>query len=124
MENTKINAASMVGQRLHAKRTEKGLTRDQLAEATGVKVGSIETTETGRRLPNGEHIFRVCRFFEVSPNWVLTGSDEYQAEEGCGNAALVTEAPQLVTAMDEGFPGSLGRCYGQCIIVRLPGKAG
>jgi len=99
MENAKISTASKVGKRLSDKRKSLGLTREQLAESVGLRIGSIETTEAGRRLPTGEHILRLCEFFGVSPNWILTGADEYLAEGDRSQADLLTEATQLSVAL-------------------------
>jgi len=99
VKTAEISTASKVGKRISDQRKIRGLTRKQLAKSAGLKVGSIETTEAGRRLPTGEHILKLCEFFGVSPNWILTGADEYLAEGDRSQADLLTELTQLVVAL-------------------------
>lgn len=67
----------IVGERIRRKRKELQLSRDELAEKIGVKIGSIETIENGRRYPSISQVLLLCPIIGMSPNMLLTGNDEY-----------------------------------------------
>jgi len=101
VETAEISTASKVGKRISDKRKTLGLTRKQLAKSAGLKIGSIETTESGRRLPTGEHILKLCEFFGVSSNWILTGADEFLPGPDTGPDASPTDLAKFFVALQQ-----------------------
>ena len=61
--------------RLRDLRTEKGLSQEDLAVATGLTQGAITYWETGRRIPNAKAIIILARFFDVSTDYLLGEKD-------------------------------------------------
>lgn len=60
-----INRA--VGEELRAARGRRGLTRPQLAEASGVAVSTIQRFENGERSPDMHQLVALCGALGVSP---------------------------------------------------------
>lgn len=63
------------GMKLRALRQEKKITQKQLAEALGLVTASISSYETGGNYPSAEIIIKLCRFFNVSADYLLGISD-------------------------------------------------
>lgn len=72
-----IPNSGKVGQRLKKLRAGKGWSRDKMAEKSGIGAGAIEAIERGRRFPGGDQVLIMGQALGVSPNYILTGSDEY-----------------------------------------------
>lgn len=51
----------ILGAAIKAIRTEKGISQNQLAEATGLTQGWLSDTENGRRNPSWNSLLRLCR---------------------------------------------------------------
>ncbi|GAB2525397.1 helix-turn-helix domain-containing protein [Nocardia sp. NPDC059240] len=64
-----INRA--VGEELRAARGRRGLTRPQLATASGVAVSTIQRFENGERSPDMHQLFALCDALDVSPIEVM-----------------------------------------------------
>ncbi|WP_067696457.1 helix-turn-helix domain-containing protein [Nocardia jejuensis] len=60
-----INRA--VGDELRAARARRGLTRPQLAEASGVAVSTIQRFERAERSPDMHQLFALCNALDISP---------------------------------------------------------
>jgi transcriptional regulator with XRE-family HTH domain len=60
--------ASHFAGRLRELREAKGWTREQLAEASGLKAGGIRDIEQGLRLPGWETVLSICDALGVMPN--------------------------------------------------------
>ena len=56
---------------LKALRKEKGLTQEELSCATGISVHSINSYESGRRVPNAKTMLTLARYFQVSGDFLL-----------------------------------------------------
>jgi len=97
--NIEITPAGKVGSRLLDKRKAKGWTREAMADSTGIGAGSIETMETGRRMPGGEQVLILSQLFNVSPNWILTGSDEFLPAPDTGPGDQPTELAKIYVAL-------------------------
>ena len=61
----------MVGQRLKELRTEKKLTQKQLAEILNTNNSSICDWECGRTEPSIDYIVAICKFFDVTSDYLL-----------------------------------------------------
>lgn len=64
-----------LGMKLKALRQERGITQKQLAEAMGLVTASISSYETGGNYPSAEIIIKLCRFFNVSADYLLGLND-------------------------------------------------
>ena len=53
-EHTKINEAA--GKRIKAARNAKGLSQEQLGAKLGVSFQAVSTWETGKNIPDAEHL--------------------------------------------------------------------
>lgn len=69
--------AKTFGQRLKELREARKLTQDQVAQAVGIKQGSFTQLETGKsKRPSSVTLTRLGRYFEVDPEWLLTGKGQ------------------------------------------------
>lgn len=63
--------------RLRELRLEKGIRLKDVAEAMGVTLRTISNYEAGIREPSLDMLVKLCKFFEVSSDYLLGLSDEY-----------------------------------------------
>ena len=63
--------------RLRELRLEKGLRLKDVAEAMGVTLRTISNYEAGIREPSLDMLVKLCKFFEVSSDYLLGLPDEY-----------------------------------------------
>lgn len=66
----------MYGERLRELRCEKGLTQKQLAEELNISQKSLSKYERESLDLSTELIVRICRYFQVSADYLL-GPDDY-----------------------------------------------
>lgn len=66
----------MYGERLRELRCEKGLTQKQLAEKLNISQKSLSKYERESLGLSTELIVRICRYFQVSADYLL-GLDDY-----------------------------------------------
>lgn len=57
-------------------REQKGLNQSDFADALNLKRNSISLIEGGKRNPSDRTIIDICKTFNVSENWLRTGSGE------------------------------------------------
>lgn len=63
-----------VGDRIRRLRLSRKLTQGQVAKAIGITQGSFTQLETGKsKSPASSTLTRLARFFEVEPEWLMTG---------------------------------------------------
>ena len=62
-------------ERLKELRTDKKLSQDQLAKATGLSQSSIAYWESGKRIPSAQAILILANFFNVTTDYLLGKSD-------------------------------------------------
>ena len=62
-------------ERLKELRNEKGLTQDQLAEATGLSQSALANWENGKRSPAAYAIMTLAKYFGVTTDYLLGMSD-------------------------------------------------
>lgn len=67
----------MYGQRIRELRNERELTQHQLAQILNTTQKSISKYETERLDLSTETIIAICKFFEVSADYLLGLTDEY-----------------------------------------------
>ena len=62
-------------ERLKEQNKEKKLTQSQLAKETGLSQSAIALWENGQRIPNALAIITLCKYFQVSSDFLLGVSD-------------------------------------------------
>lgn len=64
-------------ERLKQLRAEKGLTQQQVANSIGITKSALANYEVGLREPSIEVIKAICRFYEVTSDYLIGLSDNY-----------------------------------------------
>lgn len=67
----------MIGQRLKELRIEKGLRLKDVADAMGLTLRAICNYEAGIREPSLEMLVKLCKFFDVTSDYLLGITDSY-----------------------------------------------
>lgn len=80
----------MLGPRIAALRREAGLSQAELAQQLGVSPSAVGMYEQGRREPSMDMLVQLARIFQVSTDFLLTGS-----------ATSVPETDRLNRAMSD-----------------------
>ena len=65
----------MLGKKLKEIRLEKGLRQKDVADAMGLTLRAICNYEAGTREPSLDILRKLCRFFDVSADYLLELSD-------------------------------------------------
>ncbi len=69
-------AARSLGQRLSAARLEKAdWTQKYVADQIGVRQESVSGYESGKTMPNPEHLAALCKLLQITPNTLFGFSD-------------------------------------------------
>ena len=71
----------MIGDRLKQLRKSKKLTQQELAKLINTSSGYISEIENGKKVPGGEFLLSLKRFFGVSVDWLLSGEEDQQFEQ-------------------------------------------
>ena len=61
----------IMGQRIRSKRTEAGLSMQQLGDRIGVSKGAIAKWEKGESKPSRPYIKAMCDIFDCTPAWLM-----------------------------------------------------
>ena len=61
----------IMGQRIRSKRTEAGLSMQQLGDKIGVSKGAIAKWEKGESKPSRPYIKAMCDIFDCTPAWLM-----------------------------------------------------
>lgn len=64
-----------IGERIKHLRNTKGLSMAGLEKAINAATGNVNSWEKNRRIPSGNNIIALARFFNVSTDWLLTGKE-------------------------------------------------
>ena len=57
--------------RLTILQREKMLTQREMANKSGVKKSNITNWMCGKSMPNSENLIKLCKYFDVSADWLL-----------------------------------------------------
>ena len=68
----------MIGERLHQKIAELGLTQQRAADQLGISQSRLNQYLKDKREPDGQMLCKICHTFEISPNQ-LYGFDDVPA---------------------------------------------
>lgn len=94
-----------VGEKIRLCRRELGLTQQQLADALGVQVVSINRYERGARVPDTSVLPRLCAVLKCDIGWLL-GQDE-AAGQGTGETGLGIPVLRLLPEHCDAVPPSV-----------------
>ena len=72
---SKINHMSAFGERLSELRTERGLSRSDLAKSLNISVRSVSYWETGQRECSFDMLVKIAKFFSVNTDYLLGRND-------------------------------------------------
>ncbi len=79
---------STVGQRLKFLRELNKMTKIGLANASGISSSYLTMAEKEERVPSGDILLKIARYFEVSLDWLMTGEGEmYMTPQEAGEKA-------------------------------------
>ncbi|WP_051986359.1 helix-turn-helix domain-containing protein [Clostridium amazonitimonense] len=67
-----------IGERLRFLRVSNKLTVQQLADSIGKTKGNVSSYENDKYEPSAQTIISICKRFDVSADWLLTGEDKFQ----------------------------------------------
>jgi transcriptional regulator with XRE-family HTH domain len=65
---------STVGHRLRTLRTGRDLTQDAVAQAVGVTRAYLSGLETGADMPGRDLVDKLARYYGISLDWLLNGT--------------------------------------------------
>lgn len=65
-----------INEKITLLKTERGLNTLQLSNDLGVGNSAIYHIEKGRNLPSAELIVKICKYFNVSSDWLLGLKEE------------------------------------------------
>lgn len=73
-------------------RKEKNCTQKEVADVLGVKQDSISLWENDKRLPDTQYIVQMAKFFDVSTDYLLGLSGDYEKAfiDNCNSEVFVT----------------------------------
>lgn len=97
----------MIGRSIASAREKCGMTQAQLAERIGVSVQAVSKWETGRNLPEIDHLMQIAQIADVSYSALLDEADGGKAETLSLRERLFREENMYMrmraTAQTEGF---------------------
>lgn len=83
----------MLARRIGALRIKKGLTQSQLAEILHVSASTIGMYEQGRRIPSIDMLVALSRVFDVSLDYLITGSDYSYTNNTSKTTQMIKDCP-------------------------------
>ena len=83
----------MLARRIGALRIKKGLSQSQLAETLHVSASTIGMYEQGRRIPSIDILVALSRVFDVSLDYLITGSDYSHMNNTSKTTQMIKDCP-------------------------------
>lgn len=77
---------------------KKGLTQSQLADLLNISASSVGMYEQGRREPNNDMLFKICKLFGVSSDYIL---DKSCFEIDNSNLEKISKRKEILNAISE-----------------------
>lgn len=92
----------IVGKRLRQQREDLQYTREKFAEIVGISAPFLAEVERGRKGMSSETLYRICKNFPISANYILFGKDDFNKS---GNSAInmIEKIPTKYHAIIEEF---------------------
>ena len=70
-----------IGSRIRQLVKESGLTRLEVSERANMGIKTLRKYINGQGFPKAQEVIRLCNVLKASPNYLLTGSDEFEPQE-------------------------------------------
>lgn len=70
----------MIGERLNQKISELGLTQQRAADRLEISQSRLNQYLKNKREPDSQMFCKICRTFEVSPNWLYGFDDDFPVQ--------------------------------------------
>lgn len=83
----------MLARRISELRIKKGLSQSQLAEMLHVSASTIGMYEQGRRTPSIDMLVELSRAFDVSLDYLITGTDYFYTDATSKMAQIIKDCP-------------------------------
>ncbi len=83
-------------ERLNQLRREKGLSQEQLAEMVGVTRQAVQKWEAGTSRPDMDNLVTLARYFGVSLDYLITGTESAQMNQAHTVSGQATQNPTIV----------------------------
>lgn len=83
----------MLARRIGELRIKKGLSQSQLAEMLHVSASTIGMYEQGRRTPSIDMLVELSRAFDVSLDYLITGTDYFYTDATSKMAQIIKDCP-------------------------------
>lgn len=77
----KVLTGDTIGERLINAREEWGYTQQDVENGTGVKRSTLSNYEANRSVPRAKQLNELCKFYVVSPEWILYGTPQEDDSE-------------------------------------------
>jgi transcriptional regulator with XRE-family HTH domain len=87
-----------IAQRIRTVRERRGLSQDEVEKSLGLSPNQISKYERGVVLPNSKALVQLCRYFEVSADYLLGLSSH--PEEHFLRDSLTADEEQVLRAYD------------------------
>ena len=71
-----MNQSELIGKRIREARQRKGLSQEQLGEKLGVSFQAVSTWETGKYIPDSEHLPALAKALDVSLDALFTEEEK------------------------------------------------
>ena len=82
------------GLRLKSLRLENNLSQAKLAQALSLSANTISQYETGKRFPDQRGIITICRFFNITADYLLGLSDNKRTTDDNFSSKFLNEKQQ------------------------------
>ena len=83
----------MLARRIGELRIKKGLSQSQLAEMLHVSASTIGMYEQGRRTPSIDMLVELSNAFDVSLDYLITGTDYFYTDATFKMAQIIKDCP-------------------------------
>lgn len=83
----------MLARRIGELRIKKGLSQSQLAEMLHVSASTIGMYEQGRRTPSIDMLVELSNAFDVSLDYLITGTDYFYTDATSKMAQIIKDCP-------------------------------
>lgn len=76
-----VSEEGTIAERLRTARKKRNYSQEELAKAAGCNRNTISLAETGRTVPTGAIISRLCKVLWISEDWLRFGSGKMERSE-------------------------------------------
>ena len=77
LKSNPLTQDNIIGKRLKRERDARELSQAALAKKADISRSAIAHYETGKVIPGGPELIKLADALEITPNFILSGSDEY-----------------------------------------------